>query len=89
MEKNTPQSTIKFDDIRPRIINALKEHSKNSGIAESVSLVDGFVSQPFSMQLSDSIIIGGPTVPLIMLVGNESGQIYFFALKAILKDLDI
>jgi hypothetical protein len=89
MKNNQDQTVLKFEDMRPRIIAALKDHSKNSGIKEEVSLVDGFVSQPFSLELSNSVILGGPMVPLIMLVGNESGQIYFFALKAILKDLDI
>lgn len=74
---------IKFETVKQDIIKALEK--QKLVIAEPVSLVDGFVNQPFNMQLSNSIEIGGPTIPMIMLLGN-SGQIYLFALKAIIKD---
>ena len=87
MENNQELTIIKFEDIKDDIIAALESRSEKMGIKESISLFDGFLSQPFKMELSDSFVIGGPTVPMIMLVGNESGQIYFFALKALLKTI--
>ena len=88
MIDNKQQNKIFFNEIKPKILAALQANPKVE-IKESVSLVDGFVSQPISMELSNSVMLGGPMIPMIMLVGNESGQIYIFALKAILKDIEI
>lgn len=84
---NNTQRTLKFDDIKQEILSTLERKGKTFG--ESVSLVDGFVSGPFSTELSDSVILGGPTIPMVMLIGNDSGQLYFFALRALLKDIEI
>ena len=84
---NTAQKRIKFDDVKQSILAALEQKTKTVG--EPVSLVDGFASSPFSTELSDTVLLGGPTIPMVILVGNESGRLYFFALKAILKDIEI
>jgi hypothetical protein len=47
------------------------------------------MNEPFSKEISSSFVIGGPTVPMIMLLGNNSGQIYLFALKIILPDIGL
>ncbi len=86
MEPNQ-KKILKFEDIKSRIMEELKNRSSKIGINESVTLVEGFLNEPFSKELSTSIMIGGPTVPMIMLVGNESGKVYLFALKALLKDV--
>jgi hypothetical protein len=78
---------IAFVDIKHKILPILEQKTKTIG--ESVSLIDGFASSPFSTELSDSVLLGGPTIPMVMLVGNDSGRLYFFALKAILKDIEI
>lgn len=85
--KHNQKKIIRFDDIKEEIVNALKRRSLK--ITESMTLIDGFVSEPFGKELSDSFIIGGPTIPMVMLVGEESGQVYFFALKAILPSIEL
>ncbi|MBX9831113.1 hypothetical protein K2X40_04090 [Candidatus Babeliales bacterium] len=80
---------IKFSDIKEEITKVLNSRSKKMGIKESVTLFDGFVRQPFNPELSSTYVIGGPTVPMIMLVGNETGQVYFFALKAVLDNITL
>jgi hypothetical protein len=80
---------IKFQDIKNDIIAQLKIHGQKTGITEPVTLVDGFIRQPYNMELSSTFVIGGPTIPMIMLLGDETGQIYLFALKAILKNLEL
>jgi hypothetical protein len=81
---------LKFDDdIKQKIVGELKKRAEKLGISESVTIVDGFVDQPFTKELSDNFIIGGPTIPMIMLLGNESCRVYHFALKALLKDLEL
>jgi hypothetical protein len=79
----------KFSDYKEEILKALNEKmsKKQIKIQEQVTLVDGFFMQSFQDNLQ-GIQLGGRTVPSIMLVG-ESGQIYLFALKAILPDVQI
>lgn len=87
--ENAQQKIIKFVDIKQQIIDELNKKSREGKlkINEKVNIVDGFVNQPLSMELSGSFVIGGPTVPMIMLVGEESGRIYYLALKAILPNI--
>ena len=88
---NTQPKIIKFSEIKQEIIEVLNNKLNNQKlhITEKVTLVDGFVNQPLSTELSGSFVIGGPSVPMIILVGDESGQIYYFALKAILPEIGI
>jgi len=79
---------IKFEDYKQRITNALRGRG-NIGISEPVTLIDGFISQPLQAELTGAFVVGGPAIPMIMLVGNSSGRIYFFALKAILPDIEL
>jgi len=90
MENNQPR-VLKFSDIKAELITALNKKiaSKKIRFVEKVTIVDGFVNQPMSLELSGAFVIGGPTIPMVMLVGDDSGQIYYFALKAILPDVKI
>jgi hypothetical protein len=76
-----------FSDMRQEIIEELEKLIKNdkARIEEKVGLVDGFVKDPVSNELTSDIIIGGPMVPMVMLVGEETGRVYLFALKILLK----
>lgn len=76
---------IKFEDYKQEIIKALGERG-NLGITEPVTIVDGFINQPIQKELSGSFVVGGPAIPMVMLVGNTTGRIYLFALKAILPN---
>lgn len=89
MERMQRPKVINFSDIRHELIAQLQIRALAIGISEPVTLIDGFVNQPFSMELSGSFVIGGPTIPMIMLLGNNSGRIYFFALKALLNNLEL
>jgi hypothetical protein len=44
---------------------------------------------PLQGTISNNTILGGPSIPTIGIVGNTSGRIYTFALKAILPDIQI
>lgn len=83
------KKTYQFADLRQRIIEKLKERSERVGIAESVTVLDGFVTEPFKTELTGAFTVGGPTIPMVVLLGNESGRIYFFALKALLPELEL
>ena len=76
-----------FNDIRGEIQEALNSRSVHLGINEPVTLLDGFINVPIYNQLSRNVVIGGPTVPMIAVVGNNSGRVYYFALGQLLPHL--
>ena len=80
---------IKFSEYKSQIIKSLNDKKIDLNITEPATLVDGFFNQPIQNEISGSFIIGGPTIPMIMVVGKKSGRIYYFALKAILPDLKL
>jgi len=85
MQKNNSEhESIRFSYYRESIIDALNKNGDKLGIDERVRLVDGFIRTPI---VEDLGTVGGPFIPTIALVG-DSGRLYFFALKAILPDME-
>lgn len=80
---------LKFSDHKEEIIRALNERAPQHGIQEPTSLVDGFINQPIQKEFTGGLVIGGPAIPMVAIVGNNSGRIYFFALKVLLPDLEM
>ena len=86
MKIKTSKKHLAFEDVKEEIEAALKDHAKKADIKEDLILIDGFVNEPLRAELTSALIIGGPRVPMVMLVGEETGRVYFFALKALLPD---
>lgn len=79
---------IKFPEYKQKIIDALNVRMPQLGIHEPITLVDGFVNQPLQNEFTGGLFIGGPAIPMIAVVGNNSGRIYYFALKALIPDIN-
>lgn len=82
-----------FNSLKKQITEALndrfsKQGALFSGETSGFTLVDGFVMQSIQDKLG-GIYIGGKSIPMVMVVGNSSGRIYYFALKALLPDVNI
>ena len=88
MSNKKQTNVIKFADVKDQIVTELRNPSRNFEIEEQVTIFEGIINQPFCTELSGSIQIGGPTVPMIMLIG-KSGRLYFLALKAILPTIEL
>jgi hypothetical protein len=73
-----------FADVKDDILAALNKVRDDAGITEPVGLIDGFITNPISGELVNAILVGGPCVPMVMLVGEKTGRLYFFALKTLL-----
>lgn len=82
---------IKFSDIKSKIEKALEEKLKENPInnESGFSLVEGFMISPAHSVLSKELIINSSTLPMVALVGDTSGRVYMFALKAILPEIEI
>ena len=76
------------EDIRKAIQDKLKAcplPSEDAGF----TLIEGFMSLPIRQEFSNEVFIGGRSVPIVGIVGNKSGRIYTFALKAILPSINL
>ena len=80
---------INFNEIKDDILKVIhnKNLDKKLHLPETVTLIDGFVNQPMSIELTDTFVIGNRKLPMILLLGSDSGQIYYFSLQAILPNL--
>jgi hypothetical protein len=50
---------------------------------QKFSLLDGFVSLPLSQEISNNVVIGGPSVPCAVVACSNCGHIDFYALGAL------
>lgn len=82
---------IKFEDIREEILQALKEKLESNPIKNEngFAIIEGFIPLDIKKKITNKLSYGGANIPAVGLVGNNSGRIYMFALKAILPDIKI
>jgi hypothetical protein len=86
--KSQKREIVNFCDVKDAIVAILEKKWQSFGISEEyVSIIDGFFNPTYSDILTDQIILGGPTVPMIMVVG-KTGRVYLFAYKALIQDED-
>lgn len=82
---NNKESVIEFSKVKQRIKEAIEDKFEILDFKESVTLLDGFVNSPYSKTQPTTELFGGPFVPMVMLVGNETGRVYFFAYNLLIK----
>lgn len=80
---------IKFEEYKQQILDSLNSRGASLGLNEPVTLVDGFFNFPLQKEMTGDLVIGGPTLPAVLLVGQNSGRLYFFALKVLLPDVEL
>lgn len=81
------RKTIKFQDYRAIIIEALKMHPLTKD--RSLWLLSGFIIESESgLEASMSFVIGRSTNPMIMLDDSENNTIYVLTLKTILPEIE-
>jgi hypothetical protein len=83
---------IKFEDYKERITKTINEKVLFKNILvdpDGFLLLDGFFNVPFQPVLNGSINLGGPTLPAVAVIGKSTGLIHYFALKALLPDIEI
>lgn len=84
--------SVKFSDIKDELLAALQLRLKTTPIkeeAQGFELIEGFMTLPLQAEISNSVMLGGPSIPIIGIVGKASGRIYTFALKALLPEVKI
>lgn len=86
--QNSDTKKIKFEDVRRDILTARREKLMRV-VPEEALLVEGFISPAVGGVLSNALTIGGSVIPLIMFVDVRTGQVFLFALKVLLPQLEI
>ena len=83
---------ISFAEYKVRIQQALEKVLKETPFpseTQGFTLVDGFINQLLQSELSGAFVVGGPSIPLVALVGNSTGRMYYFALKKLIPDIQL
>ena len=84
--------TVRFDDIKDRLSKAINQKIADDKFPlknTRFSIIEGFFNSSLSKELTGNLVLGGPTLPMIAIVDDSSGLLYFFPLKALLPDLQI
>lgn len=82
---------IKFDTYRvqlQQIISQKYSRGEFSG-EQSVALIDGFLNDPLQTSIGTGYSLGGPSLPLVAVVGATTGKVYYFALKALIPTIQL
>ena len=80
-----------FIALKSQIVAALNDRfAKGSfgGETQGFTLIDGFITQSVQEQ-SKGVFLGGKSIPLVAVVGNSTGRVYYFALKALLPNITL
>lgn len=90
--ESTIMKKIRFDEHKEQIKKALDDKLRGvnfPGESDGFILVEGFINVPLQQEISNNMVIGGPNIPMVAIVGNKTGRIYYFALKALINDIDL
>lgn len=74
---------IDFQRYKDDILEALQSKAKLEG---RWTILDFFVNQPIQKSISGNVIIGGPALPLVIVINQDSGEVRHFSLKFLLGD---
>lgn len=74
---------VPFSSVKDQI----KKHFEQNMWLE-YTLVEGFYNQPYSTELTDKLTISGSSIPMIAIINNETGRVAFYAVKAIIPDIE-
>lgn len=82
---------VDFEQYKTQIEDAINIRIKNGSIKDPLGfiLIDGFINMSFNKKIENSIIVGGPSVPCVSVVGKSTGLVYTFALKVLLPNIQI
>lgn len=89
MEYLLKNNWLKFSDYEQRITYEINKRGEDLWITEPNSLLRWFIKINIRDNLDDWITFWWPNIPIIAVVWNKSWRIYFFALKAILPEINI
>lgn len=81
------KQTIIFKEYQNQILKRLRKNEMEEG--SKFELIDGFLKNDIHKQLDSGFKIGGPCIPLVSIINSKTGELHFFALKAILPDVEI
>jgi len=84
-------SKLEFKQIKMELQAALSKKLKEGVLTDpnGFTLLDGFINPSISNDISGNLVLGGPTLPMVAVISNTSGQVYYFALKALLPNHEL
>jgi hypothetical protein len=84
-------NAISFEQYKEQIQTAIELRIKQGIIKDSLGfiLIDGFINISYTKDITNSLMVGGPSIPSVAVVGKSSGLIHTFALKVLLPNIQL
>jgi hypothetical protein len=85
---------VQFQEIKARLLQVLTAkiaHKMQADEPAGWELVDGFFHQdvqPATLP-QGSIVLGGKMLPVVAVLGKTTGQLYYYALNVLLREMEI
>ena len=76
---------INFLEVKEKIENILNTKNHILGIDEPVAMIDGVFRLHHLPCLDDEIWLGGDYVPAVMVIGINTGLVYWFSYNALME----
>jgi len=86
MELNKEDIVFNYKDIKEELREVII-NKKITDINEPVSICEGIATMDFRPYLYNTALWGGGDIPMVILVGTETGKLYFFSLYILLPHL--
>jgi hypothetical protein len=83
---------LEFEKLRDRIVERVNQKINlntttfNPVLEGGFTLVDGFITLPVQTRIGKEYNLGAPFIPVVGIMGNNSGRLYYFVLKALLPE---
>lgn len=72
-----------FEELKPKIIEELNKRAPNLKCPacenRKMILIDGFLNRPLQKEISGNFVIGGPSVPTVVIACETCGHLMEFA----------
>src|SRR5690348_3904420 len=90
--KNRLMAKHTFQELRPRLEAALNQRIQTPGFLvdpQGYSLIEGFISVGLQDEIGNDagFVIGGKSVPMVAIVGNSNGRVFYFAVTVLLPEV--
>ena len=82
----------KFEDYSDKILKAIDKREKDGFFGKgerNLSIVDSFVIVNLQSELSGIYNLAGRYIPLVMVIDNDTGQAYQFALTSLVPEIEL
>ncbi len=80
---------IVYKEIEAQLVKAINQNTATDQYFKDnqFELVGGIINTPLMPELTSELTLGGPTIPMVLVVNKKTKELKFFPLRALLPNL--